>query len=66
MDKFEKQELLEEFLVRWNGGRSLGGVAKDLISEGRNRTDVETCNRIFEKWTAKKKPWAAIKKISAR
>lgn len=66
MDKFEKQELLEEFLVRWNGGRSLGGIVKDLVSEGRNRADVEACGRIFEKWAAKKRPWAEIKKIRAR
>ena len=66
MDRFEKQEMLEEFLVRWSGGRSLGGIVKDLTAEGRSRSDVETCSRIFEKWAAKKKPWTAIKKIRAR
>lgn len=65
MDKFEKLELLEEFLVRWNGGRSLGTITKNLISEGYNRTDVETCGKIFDKWSATKKPWSVIKKIRA-
>jgi len=65
MDKFERQELLEEFLVRWSGGRSLGGIIKDLTAEGRSRADVELCNRIFAKWSVKKKPWSAIKKMRA-
>ncbi|MEM7813605.1 MAG: hypothetical protein QW548_01755 [Candidatus Aenigmatarchaeota archaeon] len=67
MDRFEKQELLEEFLVRWSGGRSLSGIIKDLTSEGRNRSDVELCSRIFEKWLSSKKQrsWSEIKKMRA-
>lgn len=68
MDRFERQELLEEFLVRWSGGRSLGGIVKDLASFGRSRSDVELCGRIFDKWVSAKKPkpWSAIKQIRAR
>lgn len=65
MDKFERLELLEEFLVRWGGGRTIGIIESELVSRGWSRADVEACSKIFAKWVGMKKPWTAIKRIRA-
>ena len=63
MDDFEKQEILEEFLVKWNGGASTLTISKDLMGRGRNPSDVNDCKRIFEKWLESKKPWNLVGRI---
>ena len=65
MDEFEKQEILEEFLVRWNGGASTKMTSQDLVLRGRNPSDVTDCKRIFEKWLESKKSWTFVKRIRA-
>jgi hypothetical protein len=65
MDDFERQEILEEFLVKWNGGASATTIAKDLVARGRNPSDVADCRRIFAKWLESKKPWDHVKRIRA-
>ena len=65
MDDFEKQEILEEFLVRWNGGTSTKMISIDLTSKGRNPSDVAGCKQIFEKWLDSKKSWAFVNRIRA-
>lgn len=63
MDEFEKREILEEFLVRWNGGASTKTIAQELVAGGRNPSDVAACKRLFEKWLEAKKPWTFINRI---
>ncbi|GEM_PF-2306998 len=65
MDDFEKQEILEEFLVKWNGGASTTTISKDLVSRGRNPSDVEDCKKIFDKWLGLKKPWSYVSRLKA-
>ncbi len=64
MDKFEKQEILDEFLIKWKGGTSTKMIEKDL-SEKHNPDDVSTCRKIFEKWVSLQKPWKYVDKIRA-
>lgn len=60
MDKFEKQEILEEFFVRWKAGTSPKFIEQDMIKKY-NPADIRTCRKIFERWIESKKPWNAIK-----
>ena len=63
MDEFEKQEILEEFLVRFKGGTSTGIIAKDLVDHGRNPSDVGVCKQIFDKWARTKRSWTEIMRM---
>lgn len=62
MDKFEKKEILEEFLIKWKTGKSISTAEKHLV-EKYNPIDVQACRRIFEKWVESKKDWKEIHKI---
>jgi hypothetical protein len=66
MDEFEKQELLEEFLVRWHGGGSMRRICEELIAKGKNPQDVTMCRRIFEIWVRSKKPWSSIHRLEKK
>ena len=62
MDKFEKREILEEFLIKWKTGRSIR-VAEEHLLEKYNPIDVKECRKIFEKWTTSGKSWKDIDKM---
>ncbi|MBI5060894.1 MAG: hypothetical protein HZB67_01125 [Candidatus Aenigmarchaeota archaeon] len=63
MDNFEKQEILEEFLIKWRAGTSMKMAADELIKRGVNPSDVNVCKKIFEKWVDMKKSWKHIKDV---
>ena len=62
MDKFERRQILEEFLIKWKTGRALSIVEKQLC-EKYNPLDVSACRKIFEKWIKLEKPWKEIDRI---
>lgn len=62
MDRFEKKQLLEEFLIKWKTGKSIATIDA-MLREKYNPLDVEACRRIFEKWVDSKKEWKEIDKI---
>ncbi len=62
MDKFEKKQILEEFLIKWKSGRTIT-TAESLLKDKYNPLDVEACKRIFEKWLNSGKDWKEIHKI---
>lgn len=62
MDKFEKKQILEEFLIKWKSGRTMS-TAEKLLAEEYNPLDVESCRKIFEKWIKSGKEWKEIDKI---
>lgn len=73
MDKFERQEILEEFLVRTQGGRTVNLIVEELKSRGKNQDDVNACAAIFARWLRSGRPWsdvinmrAATKKTSGK
>jgi hypothetical protein len=63
MDPFERQEILDEFFVKWKVGTSTKFLEGDLLRRGLNPSDVKNCGKIFEKWIGSKKPWSYIKQI---
>ena len=63
MDEAEKQELLNEFLVKWIGGTSAKAAEADLLKKGVPQSDLAYCRKIFEKWAEASKTWSDIKKM---
>ncbi|MFH0836754.1 MAG: hypothetical protein V1870_01365 [Candidatus Aenigmatarchaeota archaeon] len=62
MDKFEKKQILEEFLIKWKTGRALS-VIEQQLSEKHNPLDIVACKKIFEKWIKLGKSWKEIDRI---
>ncbi len=63
MDESEKNDILNEMLVKWMGGASIKTAELDLVKKGLPQPDVAYCRKIFEKWSDSKKSWSEIKKI---
>ena len=63
MDPFERQDILDEFYIKWQVGTTSNFVEDDLIKRGMNPSDVKMCRKIFEKWMESKKPWSYVKHI---
>ncbi len=63
MDRFEKQEILDEFFIKWKAGTSPKMTVEELVRRGLNPGDVGICKKIFEKWVEMKKPWKHVKDV---
>ena len=63
MDEFERQEILNEFLIKWMGGLSSKTAERELMSKGITQSDLSYCRKVFEKWVDMKTSWSEITKI---
>ena len=63
MDKFERQEILDEFLIKWHAGTSPKSTETQLINSGYNPDDIKLCRKIFERWIESKTSWKEIKNL---
>jgi hypothetical protein len=50
MDQFERQDILDEFFIKWKVGTTPRFVEEDLLKRGLNPSDVKACRKLFEKW----------------